>query len=274
MTYDGRIEARITIPSGGAAVSATNSSGGPTTCTVPAGNYYLTAAGGVTGLCAELQSQLNASRASGWTVSLSTGASGTGKVTIDCTDEPYALTWTSTTLRDLLGFSGNIASTSSASTGAYQARGLWMPGAPPASDTPDHAQAPRETDRRSTRGPTGIVISHTGNLLYRHPGWRYMGVPRRRVWKGSESTTNESWERFLEDVAWGQGLSWFDGSALCQVYDINGALVGVNANSGSGLAGWYLVGQGINKLQPKPLQTSPQWSGVWLIDGFDLVSNG
>jgi hypothetical protein len=274
MTYDGRIEARITIPSGGAAVSATNNNGGPTTCTVPAGNYYLTAAGGVSGLCAALQTQLNTSRPDGWTVTLSTGASGTGKVTIDCSVEPYALSWTSTTLRDMLGFSGNIASTSSASTGAYQARGLWIPDCPPVSTMPYHASAGIRSDRRSVIGPTGIVTSHTGNTMYVHPGWRYPLVAKARTWRGAETTTNASWQKFLSDVARAEGLTWFDGSALVQVYDIAGALVGINENSGAGLAGWYLIGKGVNDFTPMPAEGSPQWSGLWQIDGFDLVSNG
>lgn len=61
VAFAGRVEAKLTVPSGGAAVSATNSGGGPTTCTVPAGNYFLTAAGGVSSLLTTLQTQLNSS---------------------------------------------------------------------------------------------------------------------------------------------------------------------------------------------------------------------
>lgn len=269
MTYDGRIEARFTIPSGGASVSVTNSGGGPTTSTVDAGSYYLTAAGGVSGLLADFQTKLNTDQPANWTVTLSTT---TGKVTIDCADEPWVLSWTSTNLRDALGFTGNIASTTSAQTGANQARFLWIPDCPPNSDIPDHAQAPRVTDRHATRGPTGLVIAHVGNTMYRHPGWRYSHVLRRRVWKGEESTTNESWERFLEDSAFGIGHAWGDSQCRVQIYDVGGALVGLNANSGSGVSGWNLVGPGINALVPKPV--SGQWVGQWRIDGFDLESDG
>ena len=269
MTFDGRIEARFTVPAS-TTISVTNNGGGPTTVTLTAGTYYLTT------LVAHLQTILTAQRApsaGAWSVTLSTGSSGTGKVTIAMSAGTFSITWSSTTLRDLLGFDANISSEAS-STGANQARGLWIPDCPPASDIPDHGQAPRVTDRHSTSGPTGIVISHTGNLKYRHPGWRYSHVERKRVWKGEEVIVNQSWERFLEDVAWGQGLSWFDGSALCQVYDLNGALVGVRANSGSGLAGWYLVGKGINSIIPKPTDEAKQWNGRWRIDEFDLESSG
>jgi hypothetical protein len=269
MTFLGRIEGRIPVPTGGAAVSATNSGGGPSTCTVPAGNYYLTAASGISSIVTELQTQLNASRPNDWTVSLNTT---TGIVTIDCADEPYELVWTSTVLRDLLGFTGNIASTSSPSVGTRQARFLWIPDCPPNSDIPRHALAPRMTDRHTTTGPTGIAISHVGNSMFKHPGWRYSHVARRRVFKGAEVVVNESWEAFLEDVAWGLGLSWSDSSALCQVYDASGALVGINADSGNGMNGWYLVGPGINSLRPKP--ASGQIDLWWRIDEFDLVSDG
>lgn len=269
MTYDGRIEARFTVPAGGAAVSATNSGGGPSTCTVAAGNYYFTAAGGVSSIITVFAAALNAGRPDDWTVTFSTT---TGKVTIDCADEPWELVWTSTVLRDLLGFTGNISSTTSAQTGANQARGLWIPDCPPSSQITDHANAPRRTDRHSTRGPTGVVISHTGNLEYFHPRWSYSHVVRERVFLGSETTVNASWEKFLLDVAWAQGLSWFDGSALVQVYDIGGLLVGRNANGAAGLGGWYLTGPGVANLQPSP--SAGQTSRLWRIDGFDLESSG
>lgn len=108
VTYAGRIEARCVVPTGGAAVSASNAGGGPTTCTVPAGSYFLTSAGDVSGLIAELQTQLNASRppsSGSWTVSLDT--TGTGRVTIACS-EPASVSFTSTDLRDALGFAYNF----------------------------------------------------------------------------------------------------------------------------------------------------------------------
>lgn len=56
----GRVESRITIPSGGAAFSASNGAqSAAQALTLPAANYYWTAAGGVSGLCATLQQYLN-----------------------------------------------------------------------------------------------------------------------------------------------------------------------------------------------------------------------
>jgi hypothetical protein len=60
LAFSGRVEALITVPTGGAAVSASNGAqSAATTVTVPAGNYYLTAAGGVSSLLTTLQTQLN-----------------------------------------------------------------------------------------------------------------------------------------------------------------------------------------------------------------------
>lgn len=112
--FAGRIEAQFTVPAS-TSVSVSNSGGGPTTSTVPADDYYLTAAGSVSGLIAAFQSQLNTDRApssGSWTVTVSTGASGTGQVSIGCSGTTaipsFSLVWTSTALRDLLGFTRNI----------------------------------------------------------------------------------------------------------------------------------------------------------------------
>lgn len=60
MTIAGRVEARMTIPSGGANFAACNGAQSAVqTLTLPAGNYFHTAAGGVSGLLATLQSYLN-----------------------------------------------------------------------------------------------------------------------------------------------------------------------------------------------------------------------
>jgi len=63
-SFRGRVEARMTVPTGGAIVAASNANGNAstTTVTVPAANYYLTAAGGVSSLLTTLQTQLNNNR--------------------------------------------------------------------------------------------------------------------------------------------------------------------------------------------------------------------
>lgn len=130
LNFAGRVEAKIVVPTGGAAVSASNAGGGPTTVTVPAGSYYLTSAGGVSSLIDELESQLNTSRppsSGSWTVAVDTSG-GTGRVTISC-DEPASVSFTSTTLRDVLGFDRNFDyPTSSSVTGTMVGGGAWAAG--------------------------------------------------------------------------------------------------------------------------------------------------
>jgi hypothetical protein len=121
-TYPGRIEARCTVPTGGLTVSASNQGGGPTDCTVAAGNLYPTA------LCAALQTALNTSRApsaGSWSVSLS---STDGRITIAC-DEAASIVWTSTALRDVLGFEYDFDYPKTAAHAASVIGGTWTSGA-------------------------------------------------------------------------------------------------------------------------------------------------
>ena len=88
----GRVEARITVPTGGWSVSLTITAiGGPYTVTVAAGNYF------PTDLLSTLQTQLDAATGGdgAFTVSASWGEAGTGLVTIAHATQTFTLTWTS-----------------------------------------------------------------------------------------------------------------------------------------------------------------------------------
>ena len=115
----GRLEGLLTIPTGGWTLSATNGTGGPSTVTVPAGSYTTTT------YCTELQSQLNTSRPSGWTVTPSFGERGTGLVTINCSSTNWSITWTSTELGSIIGHTTITARASSLAGGICP--GVWMP---------------------------------------------------------------------------------------------------------------------------------------------------
>lgn len=61
VSFQGRVEALLTVPTGGALVSASNGAqSAAVNVTVPAASYYLTQAGGVSSLLTTLQTQLNA----------------------------------------------------------------------------------------------------------------------------------------------------------------------------------------------------------------------
>lgn len=264
VTIAGRVEARVTVPSS-TTVSATNSGGGPTSVTLPAGTYYLTA------LLAALQTALTSGRApstGSWSVSLDVA---TGLVTINCTGT-WSLAWTSTNLRDLLGFTADISSSSTAQTGTKQARGLWLPGCPITLQESDPRQAPTVTDLRTTRGPTGIAFGLWGNSSYEHTGVVWPYVTKAQTWEQDANTTNASWEFFFRETQLGNGLSWFSVLSSVQIYDHTGTLVGINANSGAGLTnGWQILGVG-NIAPKRSLQDGSTL--FWRIEIPTLVSSG
>lgn len=226
MTFTGHVYATVVIPSG-VQVTVTNNGGGPTAVTWTAGTYESPAAA-ITALIAALE----AARPGvvPWTITLSTT---TGLVTIDCPSDTWALTWTSTDARDFLGFAGNIASTTSASTGTKNCLGLWIPDRP-LSTRGNYLGLPDATDARATESPTGVRIVHVGNNKYEHFDLRWQTVEKHRVWVAHESTTNQSLQRFLRDTQWGQGHAWFNPGSKCMIIAHDG-----NELGNAGVAGWY-----------------------------------
>lgn len=262
MTFVGHVQAQFTTSS--AAVSATNGAGGPTAVTVSDAAYFLDGQATTTpSLVAALQTALNASRPNGWTVTLSTT---TGKVTIDCSSTPWSITWTSTTLRDLLGFTGNISSVSAAQTGSNQARGIWLPDSPIMMDG-SHLSIPRVTDMRATESPTGVTIAHVGNVKYRHRNVRWGACPTAKVWQVSESTTYESLEQFLIDTQWGLGHTWFTPQSKCQIVMHSGDAVGNEL-----VDGWYL--NGVARMEDIVTRLDGNWDGLWSVALPSITSDG
>lgn len=260
MSYAGFISADITVPSG-ITLSATSNAGGPTSVSVTAGTYNITT------LCAHLQTRLDAVRpvtAGNWTVSISTGSGGTGKVTIAVTAGTYSITWTSSTLRTILGFSGNISSQST-STGSAQARGLWIPDCPIMMDS-YHLSTPYATDLRQTESPTGLVISHIGNVKYRHKNVRWTHVVYNKIWAQAESVDNESLEQFLIDAVWGLGHSWFSPGSKCSVVAHDGNEVGAGS-----VDGWYL--KGCAEMESIVRRAGEAWDGLWSVTIPEMVTN-
>jgi len=204
----GRLEGRITIPTGGWTGTIDDSNvAGAAAFSVAAGTYYLSSAGGAGfSLIAALETALNtATPTDTITVALSAGEAGTGKVTITSTGTA-AIVWTSTALRDVLGFVGNLAA-GTTWTGTYQARNLWLPNCPyKAMNGVGLWRGWRESDCRSVENAAGYVFAHMGqqkevNAL----SWN--SVARSLVWEANEATEGASWERFAQDAIWGVA-SW------------------------------------------------------------------
>ncbi len=261
----------MTVPSA-TSVSATNSGGGATTVTLTAGSYTTTS------LLTHLVAKLTADRApssGAWTASVSTGQSGTGLVTINCTGT-WSLSWTSTVLRDLLGHTGNYASVSAAQTGTINARGLWLPDCPMTIDG-DPSRAPKVTDARASESPTGLVITLSGTSKRVHRGLKWSHVARAKTWEGAATTTYASLQQWLDDTQNGDGHTWFTpGSAFQAYWDNAGTdtLVGADLNAGAGpTAGWFLS-PAIDDISNHVRRTSADWLQMWSVEFPRIVSEG
>lgn len=265
MTYAGHVMARFTVPAS-TTIDTTSTAGGSDTVTVPAGDYFIDADPlGTDSLISTLQGTLQAVDAS-WLVTLSTGASGTGKVSISC-DGTWSITWTSTALRDLLGFTANISSATGTRTGTNHARGLWLPDCPLSLDG-NYLGAPDVTDMRQTESPDGFTITHVGNRKYRHRNVRWSHVPGNKTWVASETTTHESLQRFLIDTQWGLGHSWFTPGSKCYIMTHSGQSVG-----NDGVDGWYL--NGLRSMEEVVTRVDGGgFDGLWRVAIPSITSDG
>lgn len=257
-------------------MSATTTSGGPTSIPITAGTYTPTS------YCAHVQTQLNATRTPAeWVVTLSTGSSGTGLVTIDNPNTTWALTFTTAAIGTVMGFAGNIASGTVAVTGTTQHRGLWMPDCPSTVDGHIDMGA-KETDARTTVGPWGATTTYKSTRLYAHTGLRYSHVPEHRIREAaavasSSTLTHGSLEQWIDDTQISEGHAWFSaGSAFQAYWDSNGTdrLIGKDMNSGAGpVYGWTFV-PCVAAINDHIKRVSGQWLGMWSVDLPPIVSRG
>lgn len=259
MTFGGYIDAKRTVPTS-ITLSATKNAGGPTSVTVTAGTYTTAS------LVTQLQTDLNAQRTvsgGSWTVSLNTA---TGGITIAVTNGTYSISWTSTDLRDVLGFGGNISSQST-STGVC-ARGFWVPDRPLNLDG-DPRNAQRLTDLRETEGPTGSLFGVVGNHKFIHSNLRWTHVAHEHTWDYWDDVNGTSnWERFLLDAHLGQGHPWFTPCSAMRFVDHNGSVLGIRTQE----AELFWKMRGVRSVTPKKM--SDAWTGAWLIEVPAIVSDG
>jgi hypothetical protein len=197
-TTIGRLDADITVPTGGWDLSYTDSAGGPLTANIAAGTYLPNEL--VSAVQAAVIALAGAVGAT-FTATISDGESGTGLVTLNATATPWSISWTDTDLRDALGFAGNITAVSASQTGTKCAVGLWLPGNPAMFSMYGSGSAgTRVTDYAATVGPTGRVHALMGNQYVQHVGVRWDGVPSHRALAHFETITGESFESFVRDV--------------------------------------------------------------------------
>lgn len=210
----GRLEARITIPAGTTWDATFTDASGASAVSVPEGNYYLV----------DLITAIDADLDGDWTISVSDGESGTGRCTINSTQTPWSITWTSTDMRNVLGFTGNISSVSAAQTGTNHCQALWLPDVVKFSQYGDAANGSLITDFRATKGPTGVVRAFFGNSYRVHEGIKWEGVSNNKAMAHHETLTNESFETFYLDAMTGR-KSYIPVSTYVRLYwdaDVDG----------------------------------------------------
>lgn len=264
-TIDGYVSAAITVPSG-VTLSATTNAGGPTSVTITAGTYT-----SISVFRSQVATDLEAQRTitgGSWQAAFESAADN-GLVTLQTSNaSAFSITWTSTDLRDILGFTANITSQTSV-TATNQAKGFWRPDCPIYVESGRYkSSAPRVTDAHQTESPNGLAITHVGNVKYRYRGIRWSHVPMHKVWVIDEGTANESLEQFMIDTQWGQGHSWFSPGAKLRITAHDGQPVG--KLSGSVFA-WYLKGA---RSMESVCRRIDGWDGLWEVRFDEIVSQG
>ena len=207
----GRLEGTFTL-SGSDTITFDDSVAAAQVVTPPAGDYTITS----------LVAYLVATVVGGghWSITFSGGESGTGKITIDTSDRPFTVTWSSSTMRDLMGFAANISAVSAAQIGTKQCRGVWLPDVekwtPHGDDDGNGSAFVRNVAGTSMMNGTGAMKTIIDSSWYTYTV-RWQGVSRARAKLIGVSTTYESFERFWGDTQLSD-VSLFSAGSPIRIY--------------------------------------------------------
>lgn len=172
--------------------------------TIPAGRYFLNSigSGGATRtLLLEIKNQLDTGPGGTWTVTVDDDTdSSTGKVTI-ARSSNYTATWTSTSLRDALGFTTNLSTAGTSTfTGTNHAKYLFLPNLGRSGIlAPESGTGAIETDHTIAIAPDGTLYA----LAYssrRYDSLEFRLLKGSKTWSALATVTNESLETFYSDV--------------------------------------------------------------------------
>jgi hypothetical protein len=190
-----KLEGYITVPTGGLAFDVTEVPADTATITVAAGSYFLTS---TTALLSTIQTALNAAGLGGtYAVSIDdTADSATGKVTISATGiTSFAITWSGTTLRNALGFDGNISATLT-STGANASPYIHLPNVKRTPGrAPEGTRGVPITDATTTVSPSGQSVGIQYGTRY-VDSFGFMFLIGFKTWATYDVVTNEALETF------------------------------------------------------------------------------
>lgn len=263
MADSGKLEALITIPSGGWQFRIDEIGGGDAnaTMTIPAASYYHSVAGsGSNDLAAEIQAQIAASALNAsYTVTVSAGESGTGKYRFVATGGGVSLfifTWTNTEIRDLVGFSGS-ETTDLDQTGDNHAQALWLPGSGSQNFNGASTVGWIETDQQIVETAHGNVFSVMGrDKNIQELTWE--AQTRAKTLTANESSVNESWQTFVVDGIHGT-KSWGSSAGPIRWYPDADTDASSFQYKAVGLRNW------------KPQQVREQFVGRWHVRTGRLV---
>ena len=196
--HKGRLESQaIIVPVGG--WTAAINDGTVFNATVAAGTYSPTT------LAAAFEAALEAGSAAVYSHSIANGEGGSGALTLVC-DSDFAVTWTSTDLRDALGFAGDLGGggTDSTYTGTLGMRGLWLPDSPLAAPYVSGDSGHWEGGPTQTVSPLGQTKTITRPTRVKAGPFRWSHVSAARSRQYSETGVPRSFERFIRDTMFGQ----------------------------------------------------------------------
>lgn len=226
---NGRLESATVVPAGGWTLTVND--GVAYAATLTAATVYSGPTAVVTALVAALNAAaIVAGSARTWTGSIASGEAGTGYVTLTCSAGANVTgTWTTTTLRDFLGFAAGLsgAITFTSPSGCL---GMWLPDCPISQPFPLGDTGNVESDCSVIVSPAGVTKTIVTATRTRHPGitWSHISLARAR--QSQEANGIRAFERFVRDCMVGSsGLSYFlpggdikvfwdAGSATAQVY--------------------------------------------------------
>lgn len=210
----------------------------------------------ITDLFTAIETAWSATTTDTITVTGSFGESGTGLVTITSTAN-LAVTWTSTDLRDLLGFTGNLSAATS-HVGTRQCKAVWLPNAEGAFYYGNGDEGHTETDAGTTESPRGDVKTLVYNTRQVLPSALWSHVPKANARIAAESTVGASFEQWWRNTQ-GAELGYFEArSAVRLIWDANTA----------GTYKTYRLPALTSTQMTKPVEG---WNGVYTIEIPRLV---
>src|SRR5574343_1703060 len=169
---------------------------------ISADTWYLNSPGYSygTSFLQEFKAQLDAATGRTWTVTCDDDSdTSTGKITISCTGGATTATWSSTSIRNALGFTGNLGS-GTTWTGDNQAKYLWLPNCGRSGVLgPDASNGAIEADYSFAMGTDGTPYVLSYNTRYKDT-LELRTVLGSKTWTTHEVTVNESFETYYGSV--------------------------------------------------------------------------